>query len=302
MTATDRASLVDRIENTLTVTASAHDIAVKRASEGCEGPLDDPCGKTKLPPHLWCDPCRLQAAAKAIEALNLLLRDAAAALAPHPEEHASYKGLPVVPEETHQLQFPQSTGTSSAALACVSGTCGECRECLKRDKAVVLADVYREVYECWNVLTFDWESAPAFLPRAAMQSCRDGLNALLTRLRAFKDGWNGRDVAVPRIPATRRLAKLFADHEAEVMRLRSELNEALELLHSPEKWQKWCDIRMLERCEATEAEVVRLRSCVQQLKEVMENAALRQNISGEFVYTVTVKELKEALARVGTTG
>jgi hypothetical protein len=44
------------------------DELIRRASEGCEGPMDDPCFKTKIPLHLWCDPCRCQEAAKVIKA------------------------------------------------------------------------------------------------------------------------------------------------------------------------------------------------------------------------------------------
>jgi hypothetical protein len=44
------------------------DELIRRASEGCEGPMDDPCFKTKIPLHLWCDPCRCQEAAKIITA------------------------------------------------------------------------------------------------------------------------------------------------------------------------------------------------------------------------------------------
>jgi len=42
--------------------------AVRRASEGCEGPLDNPCFRSRPPRHLWCDPCRLQELVKAIDA------------------------------------------------------------------------------------------------------------------------------------------------------------------------------------------------------------------------------------------
>jgi hypothetical protein len=47
--------------------------------------------------------------------------------------------------------------------------------------------------------------------------------------------------------------------EADVSRLREELNQALELLHSPDKWMKWCDHKVLERCELAGAEVSRLQ-------------------------------------------
>jgi hypothetical protein len=46
---------------------------IRRASEGCEGPLDAGCWQTKLPMHLWCDPCRCQEAAKEIKLLAALL-------------------------------------------------------------------------------------------------------------------------------------------------------------------------------------------------------------------------------------
>lgn len=57
---------------------------VRRASGGCEGPLDDGCWSTKLPMHLWCDPCRCQEAVKA-------LRDAASRLAAQEEAVEEWK-------------------------------------------------------------------------------------------------------------------------------------------------------------------------------------------------------------------
>jgi hypothetical protein len=56
---------------------------------------------------------------------------------------------------------------------------------------------------------------------------------------------------------------------AEVSRLREALHQALELLHSPDKWMKWCDHNVLERCELAEADVSRLQQ---------ENAALKADI------------------------
>ncbi len=46
--------------------ARIREMLIQRASDGCEGPLDDACFRTKLPLHLWCDPCRCQEAAKAL--------------------------------------------------------------------------------------------------------------------------------------------------------------------------------------------------------------------------------------------
>jgi hypothetical protein len=46
---------------------------IRRASDGCEGPLDDGCWQSRLPMHLWCDPCRCQEAAKEIKLLAALL-------------------------------------------------------------------------------------------------------------------------------------------------------------------------------------------------------------------------------------
>ena len=43
------------------------DLLVQRASEGCEGPLDESCCTGKLPLHLWCDPCRCCIAADALK-------------------------------------------------------------------------------------------------------------------------------------------------------------------------------------------------------------------------------------------
>ncbi len=43
-------------------------LLIDRASEGCEGPLDESCCTTgKLPLHLWCDPCRCCIAADALK-------------------------------------------------------------------------------------------------------------------------------------------------------------------------------------------------------------------------------------------
>ncbi len=46
--------------------ARIREMLIQRATDGCEGPLDDACFRTKLPLHLWCDPCRCQEAAKAL--------------------------------------------------------------------------------------------------------------------------------------------------------------------------------------------------------------------------------------------
>jgi len=45
---------------------SVREELIRRASEGCEGPLDNPCFRGTLPKHLWCDPCRCQEASKLI--------------------------------------------------------------------------------------------------------------------------------------------------------------------------------------------------------------------------------------------
>lgn len=42
---------------------------IRRASEGCEGPLDEACfRRPKMPMHIWCDPCRCNEAIKALDA------------------------------------------------------------------------------------------------------------------------------------------------------------------------------------------------------------------------------------------
>jgi hypothetical protein len=47
-----------------------------------------------------------------------------------------------------------------------------------------LEDIDHEVYECWNVLSFDWATMPEAQRQQAVASAREGLWKLTIRLRA----------------------------------------------------------------------------------------------------------------------
>lgn len=57
--------------------AEIRDELVRRACEGCEGSLDEICTRATLVKHVWCDPCRCQEGAKAIDALSRRLHEQA---------------------------------------------------------------------------------------------------------------------------------------------------------------------------------------------------------------------------------
>jgi hypothetical protein len=62
------------------------------------------------------------------------------------------------------------------------------------------------------------------------------------------------------------MAETIEELRAEVSRLREEMAP----LYNTEQWLRWCDIRVLERAEAAEADVSRLQQ---------ENALLKRSLS-----------------------
>ena len=59
-------------------------------------------------------------------------------------------------------------------------------------------------------------------------------------------------------------------------------DEALKVLQNPEKWMKWCDIRVLGRCEAAEATILRLREYVQHKRDCL----MAKDVDGQFYISI----------------
>lgn len=61
--------------------------------------------------------------------------------------------------------------------------------------------------------------------------------------------------------------------EAEVARLTQEKDELASTLNSPDKWMRWCDSRVLERCERAEAELETRQQAIKKLHSALERYA-----------------------------
>ena len=147
-----------------------------------------------------------------------------------------------------------------------------------RDARVRISDLERE-------LAME-KSASA---ECVVQMVRSGVTSFGYLKDAIRVLGEQRDAAQSELAAERTkyaaLTLAYERTDSELKALKAELTEANAVLHNPEKWHKWCDIRVLEQLEAAQKELA-----ARERQLVICEAVVDQHAD-------TILKLREELAR-----